>query len=295
MIPEPTNPWRELRAYVRWLGTTGQQFDFAELEARAQDVRASALAGNAVALEASSGRHPMDDVRDAIGRCMKCGLGATRTNAVCGVGSVNADLMFIGEAPGAVEDEKGLPFVGPAGRVLTEELNKNGITRDEVYITNIIKCRPPGNRDPQPDEIAACEPFLLKQIDVIKPGMLCVLGRHAAATLLKRPIGIMKLRGTWDSYHGVPLFICLHPSATLHSPANRPLFNGDIATLAQRYAQFRTAKGLSCGGARISSECRPESRAGAAICPLMRKTAFLRTQRVQFQYIAHAPQSTRVA
>lgn len=242
---ETTNPWRDLRAYVRWLQSLHMSFDPANLQVRMASVQLastrSAAARKPTTPPAKAPAHAtaMDPIHSAIVACRRCGLGFTRRNAVCGVGNLNADLMFIGEAPGAVEDEKGLPFVGPAGRVLTEELQRNGVSRDEVYITNIIKCRPPNNRDPQPDEIASCEPFLLQQIDLIKPRMLCALGRHAAATLLKRPIGIMRLRGTWETYHNVPLFICLHPSATLHSPANRPLFNGDIATLVRKYEQVR--------------------------------------------------------
>jgi uracil-DNA glycosylase len=228
---------RETRAYLKWMQGQNLIHCSAELEAR---LAAAPAAGPRKPQSAASpGTGGMDRVISLIRECGKCPLGSTRTNAVWGVGNVHADLMFIGEAPGAKEDEKGEPFVGPAGRVLTEELAKNGITREEVFITNIIKCRPPGNRDPQPDEIAACEPYLLEQIDLVKPKMLCALGLYAVATLLKRPVGIMRERGNWDAYHGVPLFICLHPSATLHSPANRPLFNGDIAKLAEAYRKAR--------------------------------------------------------
>ncbi len=167
--------------------------------------------------------------------CRKCELGALRTKSVFGVGNPDADLVFIGEAPGANEDATGIPFVGAAGNLLTQELDKNGISRDEVYICNILKCRPPGNRDPLPHEIEACEPYLLRQLDTLKPKMLCGLGRFAVMTLLGRPISIMKIRGTWQSYHGIPLFVCLHPAAALHQPKNLALFQADIATLAQAY------------------------------------------------------------
>lgn len=174
---------------------------------------------------------------EEVSACRKCRLGSLRKNPVFGTGNANADLVFIGEAPGATEDETGLPFVGAAGNLLTQELAKHGISRDEVFICNILKCRPPNNRDPLPDEIAACEPYLLRQLDILSPKLLCGLGRFAVMTLLKRPISIMKIRGTWQSYHGIPLFVCLHPAAVLHQPQNRQLFVADIATLAEAYRQ----------------------------------------------------------
>ncbi len=167
--------------------------------------------------------------------CRKCPLGSLRKNPVFGVGNPDADLVFIGEAPGAREDETGLPFVGAAGELLTRELAKHGISRGEVYICNILKCRPPNNRDPLPQEIAACEPYLLTQLDILRPKMLCGLGRFAVMTLLRRPISIMKVRGTWRLYHNIPLFISLHPAAVLHQPQNRGYFEADIARLAAAY------------------------------------------------------------
>ncbi|MGI8905887.1 MAG: uracil-DNA glycosylase [Candidatus Sumerlaeaceae bacterium] len=169
--------------------------------------------------------------------CRKCRLGYSRTQAVFGSGSRTADLMFIGEAPGANEDKTGLPFVGQAGKVLNAELEKNGITRDEVFICNIIKCRPPDNRDPLPDEIEACVPYLHEQIELIRPKMLCGLGRYACSVLMAEAIKIMKIRGSWSTYQGLPMFVCLHPSAVLHQPNNRQLFNDDIAKLAKAYRE----------------------------------------------------------
>jgi uracil-DNA glycosylase len=181
----------------------------------------------------------LEQLRTTISACNRCALGSTRNRIVFGSGNPNADLMFIGEAPGATEDETGEPFVGRAGKVLTEELEKNGIKRENVFICNIIKCRPPGNRDPLPDEIQSCEPFLLQQIDLVKPKLLCALGRFAAMTLLKKKFSIMQMRGTWDDYHGVPLLICLHPSATLYQRSSRQLLNQDIAALASQYHSLR--------------------------------------------------------
>jgi len=181
----------------------------------------------------------LERLTHVVNACRKCRLGYERKQAVFGSGNFNADLMFIGEAPGATEDEQGVPFVGRAGNLLTGELEKNGIRREEVFICNIIKCRPPGNRDPLPDEIAACEPYLHEQIQLIKPKMLCGLGRYACSVLMGEAIKIMKIRGTWSQYQGLPLFVCLHPSALLHQPNNRHLFDGDIAALAHRYHEAR--------------------------------------------------------
>jgi uracil-DNA glycosylase len=239
---------RDARAYLRWLQRSGFEVFRSDLQgqakesemARTPDTPKNTTSGQAGTESTATAPNAEKSAQFAtlsktVSACRKCGLGAQRKNAVFGVGNPNADLVFIGEAPGAVEDDTGKPFVGPAGRVLTEELAKNGISRDEVFICNIIKCRPPGNRDPLPEEISACEPYLLEQLEIIKPRMLCGLGRYAVGTLLKHPISIMKIRGTWERYHDLPLFVCLHPSAVLHQPNNRPLFNGDIVTLAKAY------------------------------------------------------------
>lgn len=233
---------RDLKSYVKWLQRERLEIDSGELHGalaltnkhmRQEPLNSTRSASHDADADANSAG--MESIAAQVAACRACSLGQSRKNPVWGTGNVHAKLMFIGEAPGATEDEKGLPFIGPAGKILTQELAKNGIAREDVFITNIIKCRPPGNRDPLPEEIRACEHFLLGQIDLIKPAMLCALGRFAAMTLLNHPISIMRIRGTWESYHGVPLFICLHPSATLHQPANRPLFDGDIAALAKRY------------------------------------------------------------
>jgi uracil-DNA glycosylase len=187
----------------------------------------------------SDKRAQLAQLFETVSVCAKCVLGGQRTQAVFGVGNYDADLMFIGEAPGANEDRMGIPFVGNAGKLLTQELEKNNIPRDDVFIANILKCRPPENRDPLPGEIEQCSPYLLQQIDIIKPKLLCGLGRFACGLLMKQQIPIMKLRGTWSQYHGLPLFICLHPSAILHNPNNRELFIQDIAQLAKTYHEKR--------------------------------------------------------
>ena len=178
---------------------------------------------------------------DEIASCKKCDLAKTRTQTVFGHGNTNADLVFIGEAPGANEDRTGIPFCGAAGNLLNKELERNGITRAEVFIRNCLKCRPPENRDPLESELILCEKYMLRQLQLINPKILCVLGRFAASVLLKRSVPIMRERGKWTDYNSLPLFICLHPAAVLHQPNNRKLFEVDIAALAQKYHSLKNA------------------------------------------------------
>ena len=159
------------------------------------------------------------DIRAEIGDCQRCKLCSTRTNIVFGVGNPNAELMFVGEAPGADEDEQGEPFVGRAGQLLTKIIEAMGFQRSDVYIANILKCRPPNNRPPEPDEVATCEPFLFKQIDAIKPKIIVALGTHAAHTLLKIDTPISKIRGhVLDFRGGVKVVPTFHPAYLLRSP-----------------------------------------------------------------------------
>ncbi|HEX5214318.1 MAG TPA: uracil-DNA glycosylase [Vicinamibacterales bacterium] len=163
----------------------------------------------------------LEDLRAHIGplctRCKLCTLG--RKQVVFGVGNPNADLMFVGEAPGADEDQKGEPFVGRAGQLLTKIIEAIGMTRDDVYIANVIKCRPPGNRNPEPDEVEACEPFLFQQIDLIKPRIIVALGTHAAHALLKTDAPISRMRGQVHNFRGgIKLIPTFHPAFLLRSP-----------------------------------------------------------------------------
>jgi uracil-DNA glycosylase family 4 len=157
----------------------------------------------------------------AVRSCTKCSLHATRTQTVFGVGHRQARWMFIGEAPGGDEDRQGEPFVGRAGQLLNAILFAIGLKREEVYIANVLKCRPPGNRDPQPEEVIQCEPYLLRQIELIKPRLIVALGRHAAHSLLKTEVPLGKLRGQRLSYHGTPLFVTYHPAYLLRNPADK--------------------------------------------------------------------------
>lgn len=164
----------------------------------------------------------LDGIRRALGECTRCGLSSTRTQIVFGEGNPQARIMFIGEAPGAVEDETGRPFVGPAGRLLTDIIEKAmGLKRDAVYIANILKCRPPGNRDPQPDEVEHCIDFLGQQINAIHPEIIVALGRIAAHNLLGTTTPISSLRGTFHEYLGIPLMPTFHPSYLLQNPSKK--------------------------------------------------------------------------
>jgi DNA polymerase len=153
--------------------------------------------------ENSSQNSPEEKLKklaEQINACRKCELGSTRKNCVVGAGDINARIMFVGEAPGATEDEQGIPFIGRAGKMLSRIIAGMGINRDEVYITNIIKCRPPGNRDPKTEEIVKCIDYLTQQIEIIKPEIIIALGAHAAKTLLNTDKAIGKLRGMFHQY-----------------------------------------------------------------------------------------------
>jgi uracil-DNA glycosylase family 4 len=162
-------------------------------------------------------------VRADIGDCTRCKLHTMgRTQVVFGVGNPDADLMFVGEAPGADEDVQGIPFVGRAGQLLTDIIEKGlQIPRKDVYIANVIKCRPPGNRNPEPDEVATCEPFLFQQIDIIKPKVIVALGKFGAQTLQRTHDPISRLRGRVYDYRGAKLIPTFHPAYLLRNPSSK--------------------------------------------------------------------------
>lgn len=160
----------------------------------------------------------LDELYDIIHTCKKCQLGETRTNFVFGVGNPDADVMLIGEAPGAEEDKQGIPFVGRAGKLLTDILKAINFEREEVYIANILKCRPPNNRDPLPDEVGKCKPHLEKQIELIKPKVILCLGRVAAIELLGKKVTLTKLREEVHEFKGVKVMATYHPAALLRNP-----------------------------------------------------------------------------
>lgn len=160
-------------------------------------------------------------LRDHLGDCRRCKLCSGRKNLVFGVGNPKAELVFVGEGPGADEDEQGIPFVGKAGGLLTKMIEAMGFRREDVYICNVVKCRPPGNRNPEPDEIAACEPFLKAQLAAIQPKAIVALGKFAAQTLLRDETPITRLRGNWRTYEGIRLMPTFHPAYLLRSPAEK--------------------------------------------------------------------------
>jgi DNA polymerase len=148
--------------------------------------------------------------------CTKCRLAEGRTQVVFGVGDPDADLMFIGEGPGFHEDKQGEPFVGAAGQLLTRMLGEIGLARDDVYINNVVMCRPPGNRDPMPDEIEACTPWLVERISLIQPQLIVTLGNFATKFVLQTPLGITRVRGSVHTWHGRKVIPTFHPAAILH-------------------------------------------------------------------------------
>jgi len=178
------------------------------------------------------------EVREELGECTRCKLCRGRTRIVFGVGNPRAELVFVGEAPGAEEDAQGEPFVGRAGQLLTRIIQAIGLRREDVYICNIIKCRPPANRNPEADEIAACEPFLLKQLEVIGPKVIVALGTFAAQTLLRTKEPISKLRGRFFTYEGIPLLPTFHPAYLLRNPHEKRTVWEDMKLLQREYKRL---------------------------------------------------------
>lgn len=179
--------------------------------------------GNAIGPPDAAGR--LAAVREELGDCQRCKLCAHRTQIVFGSGNPNAALLFVGEGPGADEDRQGLPFVGRAGQLLTRMITAMGLTRDAVYIANVVKCRPPQNRPPEPDEVASCKPFLLQQIRAIRPRIVCALGAHAAQTLLQTTAPISALRGRFHPFGDrgeIQLMPTFHPAYLLRNPNAKP-------------------------------------------------------------------------
>jgi DNA polymerase len=188
-----------------------------------------------VSASAEERRERLVDLYKVVQECRKCPLYETRTKAVFGAGNADADLMFVGEAPGAEEDRQGLPFVGRAGQLLNQMLEEIGLSREDVFIANVLKSRPPGNRDPQPFEIEACEPYLWEQVRLIEPRVVCTLGNFATKLLTGSQTGITKVRGTPQVHelgsrtvYLLPLF---HPAAALRTPAVKETLRADFATI----------------------------------------------------------------
>jgi uracil-DNA glycosylase len=217
--------WLRFQRRLGWLG----------------EPRPAEPAAPAPSLQASKPPRPtLTEIREEMGDCQRCKLGRGRTHLVFGEGSPQARLMFIGEAPGAEEDLQGRPFVGAAGGVLDNLLNKLGLRREEVYIANVVKSRPPGNRDPEPDEAAACLPFLIKQIEAIGPQVIVTLGKIATHHLLKTDAPITKLRGNWQKFQGIRVMPTFHPSYLLRFPKERHKTWEDMQQVMEYLAAHET-------------------------------------------------------
>jgi DNA polymerase len=205
---------------------------------------ASSLASAAPALSGPFNRDPLPAdqrvaalavIRQEVAACTNCQhLAGTRTQTVFGVGNPNTRLCFVGEAPGADEDAQGIPFVGRAGQLLTKIIEACTLSRDEVYILNVLKCRPPGNRTPEPDEIAHCRGYLDRQLEIIRPEFICCLGAVAARTVLDSQQSIGQLRGKFHSYRGIPVICTYHPSYLLRNPAAKRDVWEDMKVLMRR-------------------------------------------------------------
>src|ERR1051326_231050 len=190
-----------------------REFGFTHL-----DVRAQGAGGGAQVMDASQAAL-LAEMAKVASACEKCKLAKTRTNVVYGVGNPNADLMFIGEAPGRDEDLKGEPFVGRAGQLLTDIIKAMKLTRDDVYIANVIKCRPPENRNPEPDELDACRPFIKRQIELVQPKVIVTLGKFALQSLTGRAYAISAARGQWTEYDGIKVMPTYRPAYLLRTPS----------------------------------------------------------------------------
>ncbi|MCC7440529.1 MAG: uracil-DNA glycosylase [Bdellovibrionales bacterium] len=187
----------------------------------------------AIATEVLGGREPAACAAGT-GGCVACGLAATRQTIVFGEGSPRARLVFVGEGPGEQEDREARPFVGKAGQLLTRMIEAMGLRREDVYICNVVKCRPPGNRNPEPAEVAACSPFLHRQLAALRPEVIVALGKFATQTLLQTEEGIMRLRGKFIEYRGIPVMPTFHPSYLLRTPDAKREAWDDLKQVAAR-------------------------------------------------------------
>lgn len=232
---------RECEAFVR---------DTVARVARERDAQPQADIFSAAAAAPAPPRLSRDEKAAALAElaaevapCARCKLAATRTQTVFGTGAPDAGIVFVGEAPGRDEDAQGEPFVGRAGQLLNEILKAIGLRRDEVYICNILKCRPPDNRDPEADEVEQCEPYLKRQLAVIEPAVICCLGRHAAHTLLRTNASLNALRERAHFYGDVPVVVTYHPAALLRNPHwKRPTWD-DVRKLRALYDALRGRDG----------------------------------------------------
>jgi DNA polymerase len=222
MAEDPRRELREIVGQVRGYLEAQQALGLEYLDVRWPE---------SPAISSGAGRLTLSQVREELGECTRCPLHRHRTQIVFGVGNPKASLVFVGEAPGADEDAQGEPFVGRAGQLLTKIIEAMGMRREDVYICNIIKCRPPNNRTPETEEILACQPFLLKQIQAIGPRFICTLGGPATQTLLRTKEPISRLRGKFYDFHGIPLLPTYHPAFLLRNPHEKKTVWEDMKLL----------------------------------------------------------------
>jgi uracil-DNA glycosylase len=243
MSDEATDIALELRRHLAWQETDGSKQIWKDpnvaAPAAAPVAARSAPAVTVVraALEAkveAGPRRTLDEIRTELGDCKRCKLCGGRTQIVFGSGNPRAELMFVGEGPGADEDRQGVPFVGQAGQLLTKMIEAMKFSRDDVYICNVVKCRPPENRNPEPDEVAACEPFLKAQIASVRPKVIVALGKFAAQTLLNDKTVITRLRGQWREYNGIPLMPTFHPAYLLRDASQKKLAWADLQEVMRK-------------------------------------------------------------
>jgi DNA polymerase len=237
LIPEARAILRAARGWLAELGEEGVEGWAHPAPAAPAERELASPAAAAPSAQSSLAR-----VREQLGECTRCALHQGRTQIVFGDGNPNAEILFVGEGPGEQEDLRGLPFVGRAGELLTRMI-ENGlqIPRASVYICNIVKCRPPGNRTPLPPEVAACRPFLDGQIDAIRPRVIVALGKPATSLLLGRDVSITRVRGVWHDYRGFPVMPTFHPAFLLrqYTPENRRLVWEDLKAALQRSREGR--------------------------------------------------------
>ncbi len=232
---------KEIETYFRYLRTIGVEFvekgPPLPRSVPARPVAATPRPSSGSPSPAVAGT--LETMAREVAACTACGLHKTRTQTVFADGNPASGLMFVGEAPGADEDEQGKPFVGRAGQLLTKMIEAIGFRREDVYIANVLKCRPPKNRDPLPEEVAVCEGYLKRQIAAVKPVIICALGTHAAHTLLRVDTPISRMRGRIYDYDGVPLLPIYHPSFLLRSPGNKKEAWEDLQKLRDEYWRLK--------------------------------------------------------
>jgi uracil-DNA glycosylase family 4 len=227
----------ELRAYLSWVSERGDRMvAFEPRPAAPRPAQEDAGPPMARKLPVVT----LESVREQMGECTRCKLHKGRTNLVFGVGNPGARLMFVGEAPGEDEDKKGEPFVGKAGQLLTKMIEAMGLRREDVYICNTVKCRPPNNRNPEPDELSSCEPFLKGQLAAVKPEAIVTLGKFAAQALLRDETPISRLRGTWREYEGIPVMPTFHPAYLLRSPQEKGKVWDDLQKVMKKLGLERS-------------------------------------------------------